>query len=150
MRILIADDSAVVRKVLRRAIEANGWMVCCEAENGRAAVEQVKKCAPDLVLLDFSMPEMNGLDAARAISTLHPTLPIFMFTNYGSDFLNTEARTVGMQHVITKAETNTLLRTIDAVSQQIQEPPPLAIIEKPATNPAPQPSIPIPDPKEQK
>ena len=67
-RILVADDHAVVRRGVRALLENQpGLEVCCEAATGLEAVENVKKIRPNLVLLDLTMPEMNGLEAARAI-----------------------------------------------------------------------------------
>src|SRR6201981_1465524 len=70
---IIADDSAPVRRSLRSFIEQNsGWEICGEAENGKVAVEKVKELHPDIVILDFQMPVMNGLEAAPADFTCSP------------------------------------------------------------------------------
>jgi|SRR5579872_2556146 len=69
--VLIADDNAFVRQRLRELFSREpGFDVCAEAENGRKAVEQAQDTHPDLILLDLSMPVMNGLDAARALKRL--------------------------------------------------------------------------------
>jgi len=74
--ILIVDDSAVVRKTLRQTLEwQKGWEVCGEAANGRDGIETAQRLKPDLVLLDFSMPVMNGLEAARELKRLLPYVP---------------------------------------------------------------------------
>ena len=68
IEILIADDHEPVRRVLRSLIESRAdWTVCGEAANGKAAVEKAKELKPHIVVLDVSMPEMNGLDAAPLI-----------------------------------------------------------------------------------
>jgi len=64
-RILIADDHEAVRRGLRSAVSSAGWDLCGEAVHGKDAVEKVQALNPDLVILDLSMPVMNGLDAAR-------------------------------------------------------------------------------------
>ncbi|MGC1650189.1 MAG: response regulator, partial [Candidatus Sulfotelmatobacter sp.] len=67
-RILIVDDSAIIRHSIRICIEHNtDWEVCGEAENGKVAIEKVRQLRPDVVTLDWQMPVMNGLEAAREI-----------------------------------------------------------------------------------
>ncbi|MGZ6231096.1 MAG: response regulator, partial [Syntrophales bacterium] len=69
VRILVVDDSPSVRRYLRAALELHrDWRVCDEARNGQEAVEQFRKIRPDVIVLDFQMPKMNGLDAARIIT----------------------------------------------------------------------------------
>jgi CheY-like chemotaxis protein len=66
---LVVDDNAAVRHALRRLVErAGAWTVCGEAEDGEVAVQKVKELRPDLVILDFQMPVMDGLEAAREIA----------------------------------------------------------------------------------
>ena len=71
-RILIVDDNPQVRTALRICLEMHGsWNVCSEAENGQDGVELARQLKPDIVLLDYAMPNMNGLEAARLISASH-------------------------------------------------------------------------------
>jgi two-component system, chemotaxis family, protein-glutamate methylesterase/glutaminase len=71
--ILIVDDSTLVRGLIRSYIEPDAaWRVCGEAENGKVAVEKVKELHPDVVILDFQMPGMNGIEAARQIGRFCP------------------------------------------------------------------------------
>ena len=73
-KILIVDDSAVVRHSLRSCIEGNPTItVCGEAENGQVAIDKVKELKPDVVILDWQMPVMNGLEAARHIARFVPS-----------------------------------------------------------------------------
>ncbi len=105
LKILIVDDSAVIRHSLRHYIEgAAGWQVCGEAENGKIAVERVAELKPDLVILDLSMPVMNGLDAARQITRIAPKIAIVMFTMHSSEQLYKEAQSAGIRKVISKSE----------------------------------------------
>ena len=68
LQILIADDHGVVRKGLRILLESNrNWNICAEASNGREAVEEAVKFRPDIAILDISMPDLNGVEAARQI-----------------------------------------------------------------------------------
>jgi DNA-binding NarL/FixJ family response regulator len=102
-KILIVDDSQVIRRLLRAAIERQPtWIVCGEAENGKIGVELVEELRPQLVILDLSMPVMNGLDAAREISAVAPGTPMIMFTMHESESLVREAHRVGIKHVFAK------------------------------------------------
>jgi DNA-binding NarL/FixJ family response regulator len=90
--------------LVRSHIEANSeWDVCGEAENGLVAIERVKELRPDLVILDFQMPVMNGLEAAREIARLSPDTAIVMLTMHSSDQLSTDARAAGIKHVVSKS-----------------------------------------------
>lgn len=103
VQILIVDDSTPIRKCIRTFIEQKtDWKVCGEAENGQVAVEKVKNLNPDLVVLDMSMPVMNGLEAARLIKKTSPRLPLVMFTMYVSEQLSKTAKAVGIKDVLSK------------------------------------------------
>jgi two-component system, NarL family, response regulator LiaR len=103
--ILIVDDSASIRRSLRSCIEANPeWSVCGEAENGHDAVHKVKVLNPDFVILDWLMPVMGGLEAARQINHIAPNTAMLMLTLHGSEQLLQEAHAVGVQRVFSKSE----------------------------------------------
>ncbi len=104
-RILVVDDTQAIRRSLRLHIEKEtDWEICGEAENGRDAIERVKELEPDLVLLDLSMPVMNGLDAARRIKAIAPRIHIVMFTLHSYPQLVDEARRVGIANVVSKSD----------------------------------------------
>jgi DNA-binding NarL/FixJ family response regulator len=105
IKILIVDDSPVMLRSVRSFVETEtDWEVCGEAENGRAAVEMVMQSAPNVILMDLSMPVMNGLDAARAIHNIAPGLPILLFTLHDSSQLAEEAGRAGIKAVLSKSE----------------------------------------------
>ena len=81
-RILIIDDSASMRSALRGLIENDRFTVCGEAEDGLKGIEKAKETSPDLILLDFSMPKMNGAEAAFILKKLSPNVPIILFTTH--------------------------------------------------------------------
>lgn len=111
-RILIADDQESTRKVLKALVATRtGWEVCAEAENGRQAVQHAVELRPDLVILDLSMPVMDGLQAARAISQDAPEVPILIYTLYVSPELAIEAKKAGVRQVVDKAGTREKLLT---------------------------------------
>ncbi len=112
--ILIVDDSAVVRRSLRQLFERNeGWEVCGEAVNGRDAIQKARELSPDLILLDLSMPEMDGSQAARALRQMMPGVPLVLFSVYGQDpFVLREAEAAGIAAVVPKTDGNRLLETL--------------------------------------
>jgi two-component system, NarL family, nitrate/nitrite response regulator NarL len=106
LKILTADDSSAIRQLLRFFIEHNtDWLVCGEAENGQIAVEKVAQLKPHAVILDLSMPVINGLDAAREITRIAPTVQIVMFTMHVNEQLRKEAKDAGVKDVISKTDT---------------------------------------------
>jgi DNA-binding NarL/FixJ family response regulator len=116
VRILVADDNPTVRHYLRALLEQqNTWQVIDEARTGGAALQKVKDNPPDMILLDFQMPDLNGLDAARQISTLHPEIPILMVTIHASKQLAEEARRVGIRGVCAKSDIGSIVEAVDAL-----------------------------------
>lgn len=102
-RILIADDHSLVRKVLKTTLENHSdWQVCGQATNGLEAVQKAAELHPDLIILDFAMPVMDGLGAARRILSASPSVPILIFTNYYFPSLLVEAGSAGVRQVIDK------------------------------------------------
>lgn len=117
LRILIVDDSTHVRRALRTCLELTpNWEVCGEAENGQAGIEMVRASKPDVVLLDYAMPGMNGLEAARQIAVDAPESVMLLFTMFASDELSDLALSVGVRKVISKA-----VGGVGAIVQAIQE-----------------------------
>ena len=115
MKILIADDKAHIRQLLRKLVELQeGWSVCAEAENGIQAVALAKQFPPDLIVLDLAMPDLNGFDAARQISTMLPGVPIIMHTLYANPQVEIEAKKCGIQRVTSKPDTDMLLQAMKA------------------------------------
>jgi len=102
--VLVVDDSEYLRRAIEQAFLSDGFKTCVEAENGREAIEVAKTCKPDLIILDLSMPVMNGLEAAPILRTMFPKIPIFLFTFY-ADAVNKETvLKAGVNLVISKDE----------------------------------------------
>ena len=80
LRILIVDDSETTRHILGTIVRSREWTVCGEAENGWTGVKKFNELMPDLVLLDFAMPDINGIEVATWMSASNPTVPIIMLT----------------------------------------------------------------------
>jgi DNA-binding NarL/FixJ family response regulator len=116
IRILLVDDNAAVRRYLRGVLEQHHhWRVCYEAQSGQEAVERVQRTRPDVVVLDFQMPEMNGLDAARLISRFSPETPILMITLYLSKQLAEEARKAGVWGACAKTDVRSVVNAVGAL-----------------------------------
>jgi len=116
VRIFIVDDNAMIRALLRSVLEKPGkWAVVGEAENGRRAVEKVRERSPDVTVMDFLMPEMNGLEAARRISKDEPNAPILMVTSDPSRQLEEEAKKVGIRGLCSKSDVRSLRRAVEVV-----------------------------------
>jgi len=103
-RILIIDDSSQVRNVMRRLFESEpGWLVCGEANNGKEGIEMAERVHPNLIILDLSMPVMNGLEAARNLHHAMPAVPLIMFTSFQTQVLEQEALAAGIRKIILKS-----------------------------------------------
>jgi|SRR5437870_12198202 len=115
-RILIVDDSPLVRQRLGALLQQHAdWEICGEAVDGREAVTKAQTLAPDLIVLDFLMPGMNGLQAAREIGKLVPNVPILMFTMHLSRQLIDEARNVGVRGAVAKTDTQHVIEGVEAL-----------------------------------
>jgi two-component system, NarL family, nitrate/nitrite response regulator NarL len=119
VRILVADDQEGVRKrVIATLMSHGGYEVCGEASTGTDAVRKAKELAPDLIVLDITMPEMNGLDAAGLIRSFAPRMPILILSVHKSKQLMEEARKLGVRGYVTKGEAvQKLVRAVGAVLQ---------------------------------
>jgi DNA-binding NarL/FixJ family response regulator len=103
--VLIVDDNEIIRRGLREFFTAEpDFDVCGEAENGREAIEKAQELHPDLIVLDLSMPVMNGIDAARVLRKLMPTLPLIIFSEYSDVLSEAEARSAGVSALVSKSE----------------------------------------------
>ena len=119
IKILVADDNPAVRYYLRGLLELqNDWKVSDEARTGGEALERIKENPPDMVLLDFQMPDLNGLDVARKVGQLFPQIPILMVTIHLSQQLADEAKKAGIRGVCLKSDVGSIVGAIDAVLHQ--------------------------------
>jgi DNA-binding NarL/FixJ family response regulator len=105
IRILLADDHEIMRRGLRGLLETHAsWQVCGEAANGRQAVEMAVELKPEVVVLDLSMPELNGFEAAKQIRSALPETEMLIFTMHESEELIREALFSGVRAVVVKSD----------------------------------------------
>jgi CheY-like chemotaxis protein len=112
IRILLADDNERVRPMLSNVIsEADpSWEICSEVANGQLAVEKAAELRPDLVVLDFSMPVLDGISAARQIRAMLPDVPVLLYTFIASARIELAAKEAGINAVIEKADFRKLVQ----------------------------------------
>jgi DNA-binding NarL/FixJ family response regulator len=117
IRILIADDEDTVRKMVRVLLESRAdFEVCGEADNGAIAIDKARELKPDLVILDISMPGVDGFEAARIIRKLFPKIRILIFSVHNATQLMKEAQNIGVNGFVEKSESGqVLLKAIDTI-----------------------------------
>jgi DNA-binding NarL/FixJ family response regulator len=105
LRILVVDDHAVVRRGVRSLLESHeGWEVCGEATTGRDAVEQSRRLRPDVIVMDLSLPELNGLDATRHILKDAPETEVLVLTMHQSEELARDVLQAGARGYVLKSD----------------------------------------------
>jgi len=112
-KILLVDDHQIVRKQLHYLLERqDAWQICGEAENGKQAVTKFADTHPDITIMDFVMPEMNGLEASRKIIEKYPGSLILMVSIDTSDELANAAKKAGIRGICPK---NQILHIVDGI-----------------------------------
>lgn len=115
-RILIVDDAAFMRMMIKNIVSKNGYEVVGEAENGQVAVELYKQQKPDLVTMDITMPEMNGIEGVKAIRGIDPGANIIMCSAMGQQAMVMEAIQAGAKDFIVKPfQQDRILQAIERV-----------------------------------
>jgi two-component system, chemotaxis family, chemotaxis protein CheY len=109
LRILVVDDSEISRRIIGTILRSRHWTVCGEAEDGKDGVKKFRKLKPDVVLLDLSMPDMTGIEAAQQMSASNPTIPLILFTILDIAGLGAAAHKAGIQAIIPKSEAWSLI-----------------------------------------
>lgn len=119
LRILVADDHAVVRAGLRTLLEARaGWEVCAEAGDGRDAVDKAREQKPDIAILDIGMPNLNGVEATRQIRKFSPQTEVLILTMHESDDLVQQVVEAGARGYILKDDADRVLAAaVEALRQ---------------------------------
>ncbi|RDV84696.1 response regulator [Ammonifex thiophilus] len=101
-RVLIVDDAAFMRMMIKNILTKHGYEVVGEAANGREAVELYKQLKPDVVTMDITMPEMDGIEGVKAIRAIDPNAKIIMISAMGQQAMVMEAIQAGAKDFIVK------------------------------------------------
>ena len=115
LRILIVDDSEITRRMLGAILRSRKWTVCGEADDGVSGVQKFDQLKPDVVLLDLSMPNINGIEAAKLMSAADPTVPLILFTILEIEGIEDEARLAGIRAIVPKNEAWNLIGSIEGL-----------------------------------
>jgi DNA-binding NarL/FixJ family response regulator len=108
--VLIVDDNLNIRRGLRELFQREeDFDVCGDAENGKEGIEKARELHPDLILLDLSMPVMNGLDATRVLKRVMPEVPVIIFSAFDDPFTEREALSAGVSAFVSKSERTSVL-----------------------------------------
>jgi two-component system, chemotaxis family, chemotaxis protein CheY len=113
LRVLVVDDSETTRRILRVLLSSRDWSICGEAENGRSGVEKFEELKPDVVVLDFVMPDMDGIETAKLMSRSNPKVPIILFTIRGIEGIARSARAAGIRAIVRKNNAWSLIPQIE-------------------------------------
>lgn len=114
IRILLVDDNPAVRRYLRAILEQQeSWRVSSEARTGAEALHNVLESQPDLIVLDYRMPDLNGVEVAKQISKMYPKIPILMVTLHLSRQLSDAAREAGVRGACAKQDIGSVVEAVD-------------------------------------
>src|SRR5438093_8310056 len=119
LRIMIVDDHAVVRRGVRALLESHpGWEVSGEATTGREALDLARRLQPDIVVMDLSLPELNGLDATRQILKESPRTEVLVLTMHQSEELARNALQAGARGYVLKSDADqNLIAAVESLRQ---------------------------------
>ena len=120
MRILIVDDCETTRRILRVIARSREWTVCGEAESGRSGIREFQRVKPDVVLIDLAMPDINGIEAAKRMSTLNPNVPLILFTVLNAEGLQDAAVDAGISSIVSKAQAWDLIGTVEMTAEKFK------------------------------
>ena len=118
VRILVVEDSETTRRMIRAVLQTRDWTICGEAENGLAGVAEFQKLRPDVVVLDLTMPGINGIEAAHRMSHLDPNVPLILFTLCEVEELRGAAREAGIYATVSKHSALDLVGTIESAIEE--------------------------------
>jgi len=115
-KILLVDDAEFMRLVLRDVLEKHGFSVAAEAENGRQAIEKYREVLPDLIIMDVTMPDMDGIEALKEIRKDHPGAKAVMCSALGQEAVVLEAIRSGAETFVVKPfNADLLIKTVKKV-----------------------------------
>ena len=135
-KILIADDSSLIRSMLAAALSIRpDWTICGEGSNGRQAILLAFQLRPDLILLDFLMPMLSGLEAAAEILKIMPLVPIVLYTMHDNAQLEAEAKKICIRKVVSNS--SNLVAALEEILGKPHQIGPLGVSDEYAVDPPP-------------
>ncbi len=118
LTILVVDDEKIVRSALERLLSHQSeWKIVGEATDGLDAIKKAQDLKPDVVIMDVTMPEMNGLEATPEIKKAIPSTEILIFTQHDSNQMVREAQKAGARGYLLKSQAHWLVAAVEAVSK---------------------------------
>ncbi|MCR4429611.1 MAG: response regulator [Tepidanaerobacteraceae bacterium] len=102
MRIMIADDSPMIHRLLKKFVEESGHEVCFQAENGQEVLDNIEETKPDLIFMDITMPVMEGLEAFKRLRESNVDIPVIFLSAMGDEEIVNEAKKNGAANFLTK------------------------------------------------
>jgi response regulator NasT len=121
VRLLVVDDTDHVRRMLVEILSMHGFEIAAEAADGDAAVDEARRAAPDIVIMDYKMPGTDGLEATRQIRAERPDQPVILYSAYLDEQLRARAREAGVSACIAKpAGVEALATEISALAMDIR------------------------------
>jgi len=118
LRILIVDDEEAVRSALAKLLATRTeWQVVGEAADGAEAIGKARELRPDIVIMDITMPAMNGLEATPMIKKALPTAEVLIFTQHDSTQMVRQARNAGASGYLLKSQANWLVTAVETMGQ---------------------------------
>jgi DNA-binding NarL/FixJ family response regulator len=122
VRVMVVDDTDHVREMLATMLDLDGFEVVARASTGQAAIQAVQSAHPHVVIMDYKMPDMDGITATRKLREIAPNLPVILYTAYMDDMLMERASAAGVSLCVGKVEgIETLERQISALSLELAE-----------------------------
>jgi two-component system chemotaxis response regulator CheY len=122
LRVLVVDDSETTRRILRMLLGSRDWTICGEADDGCSGIRKFQQLKPDVVILDLAMPDMDGIEAAKRMSTADPKIPIILFTILGIEGIQNPAKEAGISAIIPKNEAWSLIGSIESLVSETPGP----------------------------
>lgn len=104
IRVMVVDDTEHVREMLATMLELDGFEVVAKLDSGRAAIDSVAATAPNVIVMDYKMPQMDGITATEEIRKIVPDVPVILYTAYLDDELEARARAAGAALCLGKVE----------------------------------------------
>jgi DNA-binding NarL/FixJ family response regulator len=115
IKALIVDESEITRRILGTTLYSRYWTVCGEADTGWSGIEKSKELKPDVVLLDLSMSDISGIEAAKWLSATNPMVPLILFA-LEVEGIENAAREAGIRAIVSKSEAWNLTGSIEALA----------------------------------